>query len=92
MIEKELLDILVCPKSHKPLTLAEQSLVAGLNEKIAAKTLTNAAGRSVESEMQGGLVCEDEGLLYPIIDGIPVMLVDEAIPIGQMTNDECLKL
>ena len=29
-----------------------------------------------------GLVCEKCRLLYPIRDDIPVMLIDEAIPIG----------
>ena len=29
-----------------------------------------------------GLTCDKCKLLYPIIGGIPVMLIDEAIPIG----------
>lgn len=28
-----------------------------------------------------GLACESCGLLYPIRDGIPVMLIDEALPL-----------
>jgi len=30
-----------------------------------------------------GLICEKCKLLYPIRDGIPVMLIDEAIPLGE---------
>ncbi|NUQ64246.1 MAG: hypothetical protein HUU20_17390 [Pirellulales bacterium] len=84
MIEKELLEILVCPKSHEPLSVAEESLITTLNKKAAAKTLKNMAGQTVEASLEGGLVCEKERLLYPIIDGIPVMLVDEAIPLAQV--------
>lgn len=32
---------------------------------------------------EGGLICDRCKLLYPIRDGIPVMLIDEAIPIGE---------
>ena len=30
-----------------------------------------------------GLVCDNCKLLYPIRDDIPIMLIDEAIPIGK---------
>ena len=30
---------------------------------------------------EGELVCEKSGLAYPIIDGIPILLVEEAIKI-----------
>jgi len=35
------------------------------------------------TEKEDGLVCEKCKLLYPIRDGIPVMLIDEAIPLGE---------
>jgi hypothetical protein len=34
------------------------------------------------TEKQDGLVCNACKLMYPIKDDIPVMLVDEAIPVG----------
>lgn len=84
MIDKDLLDILVCPKSHKPLRLAEDPIVSQLNEAVHAGRLKNAGGQAVEAALQGGLLCEEENLLYPIVDGIPVLLVDEAIPLDQV--------
>lgn len=33
------------------------------------------------TEAQDGLVCEACKLMYPIKDDIPVMLIDEAIPV-----------
>ncbi|NCO68302.1 MAG: hypothetical protein COY75_08225 [Nitrospirae bacterium CG_4_10_14_0_8_um_filter_41_23] len=35
------------------------------------------------TEKEDGLICEKCKLFYPIRDGIPVMLIDEAIPIGE---------
>jgi uncharacterized protein YbaR (Trm112 family) len=32
---------------------------------------------------EDGLICEKCRLLYPIKDGIPVMLIDEAIALGK---------
>jgi len=34
------------------------------------------------TEKQDGLVCNACKLMYPIKDDIPVMLIDEAIPVG----------
>jgi uncharacterized protein YbaR (Trm112 family) len=50
-IDKELLDILACPKCKGDIHL---------NDK------------------KDGLICEACRLMYPIKDGIPVMLIDEA--------------
>ena len=81
MIDKELLDILVCPENHTPVRLAEEDLVAKLNEAIAAGQVTNRGGEPVTEPIDGGLVREDGALLYAIRDDVPVMLVDEAIPL-----------
>lgn len=51
MLDKELLEILVCPVSKAPLIWREDA-----NE----------------------LVCKVSGLAYPIRDGIPVLLEEEA--------------
>lgn len=51
-INKDLLDILACPKCKGEITLTEK---------------------------EDGLICNKCKLLYPIRDGIPVMLIDEAV-------------
>jgi uncharacterized protein len=50
-IDKELLDILACPKCKGMIFL---------------------------NESRDGLICSACSLLYPIQDGIPVMLIEEA--------------
>lgn len=81
MIDPQLLAILVCPETHTPLRVADEALLARLNRQAAEGKLRNRIGRPVEPPIQGGLVREDGALLFPIVDGIPVMLIDEAIPI-----------
>jgi uncharacterized protein YbaR (Trm112 family) len=80
-ISQELLNILVCPETKQPLTVAEATLVAQLNERIAQGTLTNRTGATVTEAIDGGLVREDGRYLYPVRDDIPIMLIDEAIPL-----------
>ena len=55
-INKELLEILACPKCK---------------------------GDIILNDKEDGLVCNKCRLLYPIRDSIPVMLIDEALPLGE---------
>lgn len=84
MVHEELLKILVCPEDKTPVAVADEALVAQINAAIEAKTLKNRGGETVESKIDGGLVREDRAYLYPIRDDIPIMLIDEAIPLEQL--------
>jgi uncharacterized protein YbaR (Trm112 family) len=81
MVDPELLKILVCPENKTPVALADDALIASLNAAIEQGTLKNRAGEKVEEKFDGGLVREDKVYLYPIRDDIPIMLIDEAIPL-----------
>jgi len=84
MIDKEFLDLLVCPIDRMPLRPADEALLDRVNEAIQAGRVRNRIGQPVEQTLEGGLVREDNALLYPIIDEIPVLLADEAIPLDQV--------
>jgi uncharacterized protein YbaR (Trm112 family) len=55
--------------------------VEQLNAKIAAKTLQNRHGRTVSDPIGAALIREDKQFAYVIRNDIPVMLVDEAVPL-----------
>jgi uncharacterized protein YbaR (Trm112 family) len=65
---------------------AEPDLVARLNLAVAAGRLRNQAGERIEHSIDGGLVRAAGDLVYPIVDQIPVMLCDEAIPLDQLKD------
>ena len=84
MIDQDLLDILVCPENKTPVSVADDAVVAKANELIAAGTLTNRAGEKVADAIDSGLVREDREYMYPVREDIPIMLIDEAIPMSQL--------
>ena len=81
-VSSELLDILVCPETKQPIALAGADVIARLNAEIDAGRLRNRGGESVKNRINEGLVRQDGRILYPIDDGIPVMLIDESIELS----------
>jgi uncharacterized protein len=81
VIDKDLLQILACPESHQPLAEAESALLTKINERIAAHQAKNRAGNDIKEKLEGGLVRQDGKIVYPIREGIPVLLIDEGIPV-----------
>jgi uncharacterized protein YbaR (Trm112 family) len=86
MVDPELLKILVCPENKTPVFPADDALVTRVNASIEAGALKNRAGETIQHRIDGGLVREDKAYMYPIRDDIPVMLIDEAIPLEQLSS------
>ena len=86
MIDPELLKILCCPETHQPLSPADAGLVERLNSQIASGQLRNRGGQPVTRKCDGGLVRKDGRFVYPVCEDIPILLINEAIPLnGQAT-------
>lgn len=83
-IDKELLAILCCPETKQSVSLAEDSLIHALNAAVARGELKNLGTRPVSDKLDGGLIRADRKILYPIRDNIPVMLIEEGIPLEQI--------
>jgi len=81
MIDSELLKILCCPETHQEVRLADSALVEKLNQQIVTGAVRNRGGKPVSEQIDAGLVRADGKFLYPIRQDIPVMLVDDAIPL-----------
>jgi uncharacterized protein YbaR (Trm112 family) len=82
MIDPELLSLLVCPETKQELEAADKALIERLNARIARGELLNRGGQKVSEKIDAGLVrVGDRKYLYPVRDDIPVMLIEEALPL-----------
>jgi uncharacterized protein YbaR (Trm112 family) len=88
MITEEFLTLLRCPQSLAPLTRGGSDLVRGLNQAIAQGKVRNRAGALLTRPLDGLLIREDGRLGYPIIDDIPILLVDEALALDDSGQHE----
>lgn len=80
-LDKELLAILCCPETKQDVALAGEELIARLNARIEKGELKNKAGQPVSEKLDGGLLRADGKILYPVREDIPVMLIEEGIPV-----------
>jgi uncharacterized protein YbaR (Trm112 family) len=81
MIDQSLLDILVCPETRQPLRVADAGLLERVNASIQGGSIHNKGGRLVEIGLEEALVRQDGAVLFPVRDDIPIMLIDESIPL-----------
>ena len=84
MIDDDFLKMLRCPVDHRPLRVADASLLARLNELAASGSLRSQSGNPVEGRFSDALINEPGTIAYPVIDDIPNMIVDDSIPLGQV--------
>ena len=80
----EFTELLRCPETRQRLAVASPELLQQLRDGQAAGKLFHASGKPVAAPLKAGLVREDGGVLYPVIDDIPVMLRDEAIILDKL--------
>ena len=79
MIDPTFLRMLVCPGTKQPLRMATADELAVINRAVAAGTARNRGGALVVSPVSEGLVTVDGAALYPVLDGIPILLSAEAV-------------
>ncbi len=81
-IDPELLEILVCPETKQSLSPASSGLLERLNAAVTDGRATTRAGDAVTEPVSEGLLRNDQRILYPIRQGIPIMLIDESIEVA----------
>lgn len=85
-IDGKLLEILCCPVSKIPLIRVSASRLKKLNDAIAAGELQYVHGEAVEQPLREALVTEDGKVVYPVADGIPVLLEQKGIGTTQLQD------
>ncbi len=83
-MEKRLLNLLRCPVTHKGLSLARREMLGRVNSAIQAGKVTNRGGELLAEPLSEALVTDDDKLLYPIANGIPVLLEGESVSLEQL--------
>jgi uncharacterized protein YbaR (Trm112 family) len=67
-----------------PLELLDGDRLGRLNDAIQAGKINNHAAKKLTDEFREALVTRDGRLVYPIRDGLPVLLEQESIDWNQM--------
>lgn len=78
-MDKRLLSILRCPVTHKGLSVLKKDKLDKLNAAIEAGDVTTLDGAALDTPLAEALITDDGKRLYPVNDGIPVLLEGESI-------------
>ena len=85
-MDRKLLDILACPATRQPLAMLDKAGLEALNRAIAAGDVRRIDDASQAAPLREALVTRDHKLVYRVDDGIPVLLVEEAIATSQVPD------
>jgi uncharacterized protein YbaR (Trm112 family) len=77
-MENALLELLRSPEHHAVLRLAHADELTKINTLIRSRILLNRGGALVDQEIDLCLICDEEGLGFPVRDGLPVLLASES--------------
>ena len=83
-MDKRLLTILRCPVTYKGLSLLKKDKLEKINAAIAAGKLETHEGVKLVAPLAEALVTDDGKRVYPVDEGIPVLLEGESILMEQL--------
>lgn len=85
-MDKKLLDIVCCPLTRLPLEILDGERRERLNNAIRSGAVSNRGGWSVSELLDTALVTRDGRLVYPVRNGIPILLESEAVDLQQVPD------
>ena len=84
MLDRKELQLLRCPVTRGSLAWAPAELVEAVREKLGDIEMQQQRRDDIEA----ALITEDGTRFYPIVDGIPKLLADEAIDLVRLGLSE----
>jgi uncharacterized protein YbaR (Trm112 family) len=85
-MDKKLLDIICCPVTRLPLELLGSDRLGQLNRAISSGKVRNNADAAVADPLAEALITRDGHYVYPVQDGIPVLLEEQSIDWNQVVQ------
>lgn len=85
-MDKNLLDIICCPVTRLPLEILDAARLDTLNAAIRNGAVQNTSDEVVADAFTAALISRDGRLVYPVRDGIPVLLAEESIQWSQVAG------
>jgi len=85
-VDGKLLEILCCPISKTPLRVLGTDKLDKLNAVIAQGEALYIGGEKVEKSLPEALITEDNKVIYPVQDDIPVLLAEMGIGTTQFSD------
>ena len=82
-LDSNAMALIRCPVTRTPVRRGSPTLLAALNEAIAAKTLINRIGIAVGDPMDDVLVNESGQIALAVRAGIIQLIADEAVEIPE---------
>ena len=77
-MKESLLELLCAPLSHAALRLANPAELSQINDRIHQRMVRNRDGLILDVELDGALVCQSEGMCFPVRDALPILIPGEA--------------
>ena len=83
-MNKRLLSVLCCPVTHKGLSVVRPDHLKKINTAISGGRLANRDGTLLTESLKEALITDDGKIMYPVNDGIPVLLEGASVALNQL--------
>jgi len=83
-IQPKHLAALRCPVTKRPLDTLPADSLNTLNERIQAREIVDNGGRIIDAPLDDALITDTGSVIYPVTDGVPVLLEIEGIASAQI--------
>lgn len=85
-MEDSFLSLLRCPRTGGRLALAGPEALTELNDSARKGKLVSVSGQEVQEPLEAALISVCGHWLYPVREGVPMLLVDQALSAADLKD------